>query len=253
MMYNLIETGREHLLGVQEVLYITNVAPVNAEKIRTYLISKNIFDQDNAAFEAAPVKPIQMEATSVRETSRRYNMAERKDVPYAEFGRRLTELRKHAKMSRAELAEASGVSPSTIVNYERGTRIPYADTAVKMAQVFGMTVEELLGMSNTDIAMARAQADDQMRAINGKKGAERLRAVYAETAASLAGGDLSDDQLMEFTLEMQKMAMLAQQRLNERYTNRRYQATVEAKAEATADAVKVLNEAIAALQGNESR
>ncbi len=178
-------------------------------------------------------------------------MAVMQGAPYAEFGQRLTELRKKARMNRSELAEACGVAASTIVNYEKGTRIPYADTAVKMAQHFGLSVEELLGMKDPEIAMANAQALDQMRSINGKKGADRLQAVYQE-AASLAGGDLTDDQLLEFSMEMQKMALLAQQHLTERFSNRRYQATVEAKAEATAEAVKVLNEAIAALQGGES-
>lgn len=178
-------------------------------------------------------------------------MAAKKEVPYAEFGKRLTELRKNAGMSRQDLADACEVAGSTIVNYEHGTRIPYADTAVRMAQLFSITVEDLLGMSHPEIAMANAQAMDQMRSINGKKGADRLQDMYAETAAQLAGGELDDDQLMELTLEMQKMAMIAQQHLNERYTNRKYQATVTAKAEATADAVRVLNNAIAALQGGE--
>ena len=67
-------------------------------------------------------------------------MSEGKNSPYAEFGERLISLRKQNKMSRQQLGDLCGVAPSTIVNYERGTRIPYADTAVKMAQVFGMTV-----------------------------------------------------------------------------------------------------------------
>ena len=178
-------------------------------------------------------------------------MATNKEAPYADFGKRLTELRKNAHMSRQELASACDVAGSTIVNYEHGTRIPYADTAVRMAQLFNLTVEELLGMAHPENAMANARAMDQMRGINGKKGAERLHEMYAETTAQLAGGELEDEQLMELTLEMQKMAMIAQQHLNERYTNRKYQATVTAKAEATADAVRVLNDAIAALQGGE--
>ena len=99
---------------------------------------------------------------------------------------------------------------------------------------------------NPDLAMAQAEALDQMRSINGKKGAERLSAVLAE-AGHLAGGDLSEDQLIEYTMELNKMAMQAQQRLREIHTNKRYQATVDAKAEETREKVASLNESIQAL------
>ena len=173
-------------------------------------------------------------------------MAANKEVPYAEFGERLMELRKKANMTRQELGEICGVAPSTIVNYERGTRFPYADTAVKMAQHFGLSVPELLGMENPDLAMAQAEALDQMRGVNGKKGADRLRAVLAE-AGHLAGGDLTEDQLVEYSMELTKLAMEAQQRLREIYSNKRYQETVEAKAEETKESVRAINAAISEL------
>lgn len=172
-----------------------------------------------------------------------------KDVPYAAFGARLMELRKNANMTRAEFGEICGVAPSTIVNYERGTRIPYADTAVKMADYFHISVHELLGVENPEIVMAQAEALDQMQSINGKKGADRLSAVLAE-AGHLAGGDLSEEQLIEYTMELNKMAMQAQQRLREIHTNKRYQATVDAKAEATEKNITALDNAIRSLPTN---
>ena len=173
-------------------------------------------------------------------------MAANKEVPYAEFGERLMELRKKANMTRADLGEICGVAPSTIVNYERGTRIPYADTALKMADYFHITVHELLGVENPELAMAQAEALDQMRGVNGKKGADRLKAVLAE-AGHLAGGDLTEDQLVEYSMELAKLTMEAQQRLREIYSNKRYQGTVEAKAEETKASVKAMDEAIGAL------
>ena len=173
-------------------------------------------------------------------------MVANKEVPYAEFGERLMELRKKANMTRADLGEICGVAPSTIVNYERGTRIPYADTALKMADFFHITVHELLGVENPELAMAQAEALDQMRGVNGKKGADRLKAVLAE-AGHLAGGDLTEDQLVEYSMELAKLTMEAQQRLREIYSNKRYQGTVETKAEETKASVKAMDEAIGAL------
>lgn len=177
-------------------------------------------------------------------------MTANKEVPYAAFGSRLTELRKSANMTRAELGEICGVAPSTIVNYERGTRIPYADTAVKMADYFHISVHDLLGVDNPEIVMAQAEALDQMQSINGKRGADRLSAVLAE-AGHLAGGDLSEEQLIEYTMELNKMAMQAQQRLREIHTNKRYQATVDTKAEETQKSIAALDEAIKSLPSND--
>ena len=173
-------------------------------------------------------------------------MAANKEVPYAEFGEKLMGLRKKAGMTRLELGEVCGVAPSTIVNYERGTRIPYADTAVRMADYFHITVHELLGVENPELAMAQAEALDQMRSLNGKKGADRLNAVLTE-AGHLAGGDLSEEQLIEYTMELNKLALQAQQRLREIHTNKRYQATVDAKAAETRERVAELSNTIETL------
>ena len=168
------------------------------------------------------------------------------DAPYADFGAKLFNLRKEEGLTRVELGNACGISPSAILNYERGTRIPYADVAVKLADFFHITIHELLGMENPEIAMAQAEALDRMRSISGKKGEDRLKAVYEE-AANLAGGDLSDAQLLEFSMEMSKAAVIAQQQLTARFTNRRYQDTVEAKEKLTEATVRAIDEVISQL------
>lgn len=167
----------------------------------------------------------------------------RDEVPYEDFGRRLAELRRAEKLTRAELGEICGIAASTVANYEKGLRIPYADTAVRMADHFRISVRELLGMAHPELAMAQEEGLDRAREISGKKGADRLRAVYRE-AAHLAGGDLTDEQLLEFSLEMTKMAQLAQQKLTERYAGRRFEASVRAKAEKTAESVRALDDEI---------
>lgn len=170
----------------------------------------------------------------------------REDAPYKNFAERLIKLRTDAGLSRAQLGEKIGISGRSIVNYENGTRIPYGDTCAKMAEVFGITTDELLGVKNPGLAMSQAEAMDTMRSISGKKGADRLQEVYQE-AENLAGGDLTEDQLLEFSMQMTKMAAIAQQRLSEKYSNKRYQNTVEKKRKKTAATVKALENAIADL------
>ena len=51
--------------------------------------------------------------------------------------------RVHAEISLTAAAEELGVSTSTLVNYERGRKIPRVDTALKMAELYKVPFETL--------------------------------------------------------------------------------------------------------------
>ena len=57
---------------------------------------------------------------------------------------RLLSLRTSAGWSQEFVARQMGVSRATIVNWERGNTEPSISEAVKLAKLFGITVEELL-------------------------------------------------------------------------------------------------------------
>ena len=174
------------------------------------------------------------------------------DAPYKDFAERLRKLREDAGLTRAQLGEKVGVSGRSIINYENGERIPFGDTCAKMAETFGITTDELLAVSNPQLEMAKAEALDSMRLTNGKSGAARLEHALNTVGSVLAGGELSEAQAQEYIFEMQKMAFLAQQRLRETHTNKRYHATVEAKAEETKSKVEELDSKINAISsGND--
>ena len=143
-------------------------------------------------------------------------------VPYIEFGQRLQELRNNLGLTRAQLGEKCGVAQSTIVNYEKGTRIPFADTAAKMAAVFGLTVEELLGVENSNIEMKKAEALDSLRNFYGKKGEEQARALIEGAGSLLAGGTLTREQQEEFILEMQKLFIIATEKNRAKHTSNKF-------------------------------
>lgn len=149
-------------------------------------------------------------------------MAAEKNVPYEEFGERLIALRKRSGMTRQQLGEICGVAPSTIINYERGTRIPYADTALKMAQTFGMTVEELLGVENPDAEMEKARAIDDMGRIFGKRSAESAQTYLDGTNALLAGGSLSEEDQLDFIAVMRKVLVDAEIRAKKKFTPNKF-------------------------------
>lgn len=145
-----------------------------------------------------------------------------KNIPYAEFGERLIELRKRNGMTRQQLGDICGVAPSTIVNYEKGIRIPYADTALKMAQTFGMTVEELLGVENPETEMEKARAIDEMGRLFGKRSADSAQAYLDGTNALLAGGTLSAEDQLDFISVMRKVLVDAEIRAKRKFTPNRF-------------------------------
>lgn len=57
---------------------------------------------------------------------------------------RLLSLRTSAGWSQEFVARQMGVSRATIVNWERGNTEPSISEAVKLAKLFGITVEEFL-------------------------------------------------------------------------------------------------------------
>lgn len=60
------------------------------------------------------------------------------------FAERIKKLRKEKKMSQSELAQMVGTDIRQISRYEGGKILPYAETIVKIANVFDVTTDYLL-------------------------------------------------------------------------------------------------------------
>lgn len=59
------------------------------------------------------------------------------------FGKNLKSLRDAMKVSQDEVAKATGIGSSTLSKYERGVTDPAIWNVVKLADYFGVTIEEL--------------------------------------------------------------------------------------------------------------
>lgn len=64
-----------------------------------------------------------------------------------EFQDRLKNLRKDNKYTQGDVASKLGVSQSAVYNWERGIRKPKIEQLLLLAQLFNVTVEDLLGDS----------------------------------------------------------------------------------------------------------
>lgn len=87
-----------------------------------------------------------------------------------EFGRRLRKLRTQAGLTQLQLARLIGVSKSVISFYELQERAPSPDVLIKLAGVFRVSTDYLLGLDQSetidisgidpkDIALLRALTD----------------------------------------------------------------------------------------------
>lgn len=65
-----------------------------------------------------------------------------------DFGLRLRELREKKRLLQQQLADWLGLTRSSISNYENNTQTPPADTLVRLADIYGVSVDYLLGVKN---------------------------------------------------------------------------------------------------------
>lgn len=73
------------------------------------------------------------------------------------FGDILRELRKDFKMTQAELAEKLSLSPLTISAYECGRSVPDDVTKVKIARIFNVSLDYLLGLIREPFPYERSE------------------------------------------------------------------------------------------------
>lgn len=65
------------------------------------------------------------------------------------FAERLRELRRRDGMTQDDLAKRLGVVKSTVSQWESGYRVPSEDILRQLAQIFDVSVDYLIGYSNT--------------------------------------------------------------------------------------------------------
>lgn len=64
------------------------------------------------------------------------------------FQQRLTELRKEAKISQKELAKWLDTTNSSVCDWERGRSMPDLNMLTKIAKVFSVSADYLLGLED---------------------------------------------------------------------------------------------------------
>jgi transcriptional regulator with XRE-family HTH domain len=99
-------------------------------------------------------------------------------------GQRLRELRKLCRLSQEKLGEKVGVSASAIGMYEQGRREPAHETLCRLAAVFGVSVDYLLG----NPAGASSLTVEELAG-------EIMKNLSAQKALMFHGGQLEEEDL----------------------------------------------------------
>lgn len=90
---------------------------------------------------------------------------------------KLKELRKSKNITQLDVATAIGVSPQVLSRYERGEREPDYKTLCKLADFFGVTVDELLGRTPQLFDDARVERPEVLDLFEQLNVAEQERAL----------------------------------------------------------------------------
>lgn len=65
-----------------------------------------------------------------------------------EFAEKLKELRNEKGLTQMQVAQATGLSHTAIVNWENALRVPNANAVVILAKFYGVTTDYLLGVES---------------------------------------------------------------------------------------------------------
>ncbi len=95
-----------------------------------------------------------------------------------EIGERIKQLRRQRNISQVELTRHLGVSKSVVSSYENAVHFPPYDILLKMAWLFGVSTDYILGAGGGRTLNVDGLTDAQIEAVN--RIVAELRAVNRE-------------------------------------------------------------------------
>lgn len=82
---------------------------------------------------------------------------------------RISQLRKHKKISQKEFGAMIGVAQNTVCNWEKGNREPDNESLLRMSEIFGVPVDYILGRDNCISTQATIPEYDNIFRIEKKR------------------------------------------------------------------------------------
>ncbi|MCD8188720.1 MAG: helix-turn-helix transcriptional regulator [Clostridiales bacterium] len=132
--------------------------------------------------------------------------------PGATAGDKVRALRAAQKMSMAELSRRTGLSTRIICYYEKNERVPGVEAIKKLSSAFGVSTSFFMD----DEEFSRQEKQDeflsQVKKDYGSRGKAQAKKLLEDTNALFAGGELSEEEQVDFMDEMQELFVIAKKR-----------------------------------------
>lgn len=168
----LIETRSSLEIGQQVLISLPEAGKVVA----------HVVWQDEPVFGCRFDQPLPQAAVSaIRLRSPSHESAPRTEAPKGLPGR-LIRLRRAKGLSRAEMSEQMGISKATIWAWETGRSTPRHANLIMLAELFGLTVQQLHSRESDDQPPVKAPAHREFHAERLKQVIEQSKTQVAEAA-----------------------------------------------------------------------
>ena len=82
------------------------------------------------------------------------------------MGNKLRNLRKQKRLTQKQVADRIGLAISAVSSYEAGTRYPSYDVLIKLARIYHVSTDYLLGMTDKKELDISGLNDDEVEAIS---------------------------------------------------------------------------------------
>ncbi len=130
------------------------------------------------------------------------------------FGEKIRTLRKAKRLSQTQLGEKVGVALRTVRGWEMEGRYPKnRDVYRKLADVLDCDISYL--MSEDEAFILDVQGE------YGSRGADQAKAILEQTSAMFAGGTLSEEDQVQFMMDIQALFLDSKKRAK-KYTPKKY-------------------------------
>ena len=115
---------------------------------------------------------------------------------FLNLGEKIKKYREEKKMTQVEVAEVLGVKPATISKYEAGTLEPNIESLKKLAELFGVSVDELLKEDEFDISkinVLEVLREQKEMKLKGNL-YHNTQIIFAYNTNHIEGSKLTEDQ-----------------------------------------------------------
>lgn len=134
------------------------------------------------------------------------------------LGERIKQQREIKELNQKQLADMLGVSPSTIGMYEQNRRSPDKDMLLKLAEIFNVSVDYLLG--TTKIKTPSPESGHKYKDVNDILSKAKEQLIHHE--GLMFNGEPATQEAIQSILDAMEMGMALAKEKNKKYTANKF-------------------------------